>query len=296
MSTGGVATIPLGPMRAAIWMVGAIISFSVMAVAGREAGQAIETAQLLFWRSVIGAAIVLVAIALSRDGFAQIRTGRLGLHLVRNICHFFGQYCWYTAVLLIPLAQLFAFEFTAPLWVALMAPLLLGERLSRMTPWAIGLSFLGVLLVTGICSKGLGSFSIGQFWGLIAAFGFAGSMLSTKKLITTDTSLGILFYLTLMQAPMGLLVAGDLPVIPPNAWIAFWVLALSIGGLGAHFCMAQAFRHADASVVTPMDFARLPVIAVVGALFYAEPLLWNVLAGGALIFFGNYLNVRWRAR
>lgn len=296
MSVSTATATAQGPLRAALWMIGAIVSFSLMAVAGREAGQAIETAQLLFWRSLIGIIIVVIAIAVSREGFEQIRTPNPGLHLVRNIMHFFGQYCWYTAVLLIPLAQLFALEFTAPIWVALLAPLLLGERFSRMTPWAIGMSFAGVLMVVGIWTEGLGGFGIGQLWGLLAAFGFAGNMLTTKKLVIKDTTLCIMFYLTLMQAPMGLLVAGELPMIPPDLWIAFWVLVLGVAGLSAQFCLAQAFRHADATIVTPMDFARLPVIAVVGALFYAEPLLWYVLVGGAMIFFGNYLNVRWRAR
>ena len=295
VSTNTAKIVAGSPLCAAAWMIGAIFSFSVMAVAGREAGQVIETAQLLAWRSIIGFPIVVALIVVSRSGFGQILTRRPGLHLARNISHFLGQYCWFYAVLIIPLAQLFALEFTAPIWVALMAPFLLGERFTRMNALGIGISFTGVLMVVGVWADGFASgFSSGQIWGFLAAFGFAGNMLATKRLTTTDTTLCILFYLALMQAPMGLLVAGSLPMIPPDAWVAFWVLALSLGGLGAHYCLAQAFRHADATIVTPMDFTRLPVIAIVGATFYMEPLLWNVLVGGTLIFLGNYFNMRQR--
>jgi drug/metabolite transporter (DMT)-like permease len=98
-----------------------------------------------------------------------------------------------------------------------------------------------------------------------------------------------------MQAPMGMIVSGGLPMVPPDVDIALWTLALGLGGLSAHFCLAQAFRHADATVVAPMDFARLPLIAFVGMLAYGEELDPYVFAGGALIFLGNYLNIRVQA-
>lgn len=286
-----------GVLKAALWMSGSVASFSLMAVAGREARQDLETAELLVWRSLIGIVAIVILLAASRGGFAQIRTRRPLLHILRNSSHFFGQYCWYYAVAIIPLAQLFALEFTSPIWVVLAAPFLFGERLSWQKAFAVGSSFFGVLLVVAVWSDEFArEFSTGQVWGLLAAIGFAGNMLVTKKLTGTESNLCILFYMAAMQAPMGLIVAGDLPAIPSSALITFWVLCLGIGGLSAHYCLTQAFRHADASIVSPMDFARLPVIAFVGALAYAEPLAWNVLAGGTLIFFGNYLNIRSRDR
>jgi len=274
-------------------MGGALVSFSTMAVSGREAGRVLATAELLVWRSVIGFVVVAVLVALSARGFAQVRTKRPGLHVMRNAGHFFGQYGWYYAVTLIPLAQLFALEFTSPIWVALVAPLVLGERFSWTRLGYIGLSFVGVLMVVGVFGTGFAAgFGEGQVWGLLASFGFAITMVATKRLTSTETTLCILFWLTLIQAPMGLIVAGALPTVPPDATTALWVLALSFGGLAAHFCVTQAFRYGDATVVVPMDFFRLPLIALVGMAFYAEPLAWNVLAGGALIFAGNWLNTR----
>lgn len=277
-------------------MLGGIASFSLMAVSGREVGRAIPTADLLAWRGMIGIAIMVAILALT-GRFAEVRTQRAPLHILRNIGHFFGQYCWYYAVTLIPLAQLFALEFTSPIWVALVAPFFLGERFSAIKLLAIGVSFVGVLMVVEVWAEGFASeFGNGQIWGILAAMGFAFSMITTKKLTTTETTLCILFWLVVMQTPMALAMSGGFPVTPPDAIIWMWVLILSTAGLCAHFCLTQAFRYADATIVTPMDFARLPVIAVVGALAYAEPLLWNVLAGGALIFLGNYINLRFAAR
>ena len=280
--------------RAALWMAGALLSFSTMAVSGREAGRVLETAELLVWRSAIGFLVVLLVLALSSRGFAQVRTRRLGLHVVRNAGHFFGQYGWYYALTLIPMAQLFALEFTSPIWVALAAPFVLGERFSPVRLGAIALSFAGVLMVVGAFGAGFATgFGEGQVWALLASFGFALNMVATKKLTGTETTLCILFWLTLLQGPMGLAVAGSLPTVPPDGATALWVLALSLGGLSAHFCMTQAFRYGDTTVVAPMDFFRLPLIALVGMAFYAEPLAWNVLAGGTMIFFGNWLNTRY---
>ena len=281
---------------AALWMVGGIVSFSLMAVSGREAGKEIETAELLTWRGLIGIAVIVAVLALT-GRFSEVKSARMPLHLMRNIGHFFGQYCWYYAVTLIPLAQLFALEFTSPIWVALFAPFLLGERFTLVKALAITVSFIGVLMVVRIWAEGFVSeFSGGQVWGLMAALGFAVNMVCTKKLTSTETTLCILFWLVVMQTPMAFLIAGELPALPTTAWIWMWVVILSLAGLCAHFCLTQAFRYADATIVTPMDFARLPVIALVGALAYAEPLLWNVLAGGALIFLGNYINLRFAGR
>jgi drug/metabolite transporter (DMT)-like permease len=284
------------PARAALWMACALSCFSLMAVSGREAGRVMPTADLLVWRSVIGALVVCAILPFSVRGFGQIRTARVPQHLGRNLFHFFGQYCWYYAVTLIPLAQLFALEFTSPIWVALFAPLFLGERFTFWKAVAVVMGFAGVLLVVRPINLSTGiSLGHGQLWALMSAIGFAGNMIATKRLSASETSLCIVFYMTVMQAPMGMVLSGGLPMIPPDVQIGFWTLALGLAGLSAHFCLAQAFRHADATIVVPMDFVRLPLIAAVGMLAYGERLDLFVFAGGALIFLGNYLNIRAQA-
>jgi len=279
--------------RAALWMTGCLLSFSTMAIAGREIGSALTTAELLTWRSFIGFPVMALLIALSPAGFNQLRTTKLPLHVVRNLFHFTGQYCWFFALTLIPLAQLFALEFTSPIWVAVLAALFLGERFTIWKTVAIALGFAGVLLVA---QPGTSAFGVGQIWALASAIFFASQMICTKKLTETDSVPCILFYMTVFQSLIGMAATGGLPSLPDSPHTAFWITALGIGSLCAHFCLTQAFTYADATVVVPMDFFRLPLIALVGVTFYAEPLDPLILAGGALIFLGNFLNIRMSAR
>ncbi|SDX30446.1 Permease of the drug/metabolite transporter (DMT) superfamily [Albimonas donghaensis] len=281
------------PLAAAAWMCGALCCFSAMAVSGREAAAELDTFELMFYRSVIGAVVVIGALIFAGK-MREVRARRLGLHLGRNIAHFAGQNLWFLSVTLLPLAQVFAYEFTNPLWVAMLAPLLLGERFrwSRLGAAAIG--FTGILVVAQPWQAGgaVGGFGIGQLAALGAALGFAFTVMSTKVLGRTESTASILFFMTVMQAAMGLVCAGwDGDMAFPAATLP-WVVLVAFCGLGAHFCVTTALSKAPASIVSPMEFARLPMIAVVGMLMYGEPLEWSLVAGAALVLGGNFLNLR----
>ena len=109
------------PFKAAGYMAGAMVAFSLMAVAGRELLSELDTFEVMMYRSFIGILIV-VGFAYWYGTLSQINTKRINLHGLRNIAHFAGQNLWFFALAYIPLSQLFAFEFTSPLWVALLAP------------------------------------------------------------------------------------------------------------------------------------------------------------------------------
>ena len=276
------------PLLAAVWMIGAIVSFSSMAIAGRAVAGVLDTFELMMYRSFIGLAIVLI-VGFATGKIREVRRDRLGLHLIRNLAHFTGQNLWFYALGLISLAQLFALEFTSPIWVMVFAALFLGERLTGPRLAALALGFLGALVVA---RPGAGGDLLGLTIAALAAVGFAGSIVSTKLLTRTETILGILFWLTLMQAGMGLVTAGwDGDITWPPLAIWPWVVLVGCAGLLAHTCLTNALAIAPATVVTPMDFLRLPAIAVVGWAFYAEALDAWVFAGAALIFAGNYLNI-----
>jgi len=276
-------------LRAALWMTGAITSFSLMAVAGREVSVDLDTFELMMYRALIGA-VVITAVGAATGRMPQIRTRRLGLHAVRNLCHFTGQNLWFYGIAMIPLAQLFTFEFTTPLWVALLAPLVLGERLNRARLIAIGLGFAGILVVA---RPGLTPFGPGHLAAALSAVGFAGSVLATKRLSATDAVWTILFWMTWMQALFGLICAGiDGDIALPQPESVKWVVIVGLCGLSAHLSVTSALRWAPASVVSPMDFVRLPIIAIVGMFVYDEALEPAVFAGAALILAGNLLNIR----
>ncbi|MDK3020345.1 DMT family transporter [Pseudodonghicola flavimaris] len=274
--------------RAALWMTGAIGCFSAMAVAGREVSGTFDTFEILMYRSAIGLVLMLGFLKLT-GRIGQINRRDFGLQLIRNLVHFSGQNLWFYAIALIPLAQVFALEFTSPLWVVLLAPLVLGERLTPTRAAAAAIGFAGILIVTRPSAATLNA---GVFAAAGAAVFFALTGLFTKRLTRTHKVGNIMFWLSLMQLILGTVTAcWDGQITLPDLSTLPWLAVIAVTGLVAHSCIANALAIAPATVVMPIDFARLPTIAVVGMLLYREPLDIWVFVGAAVIFAGNYLNI-----
>lgn len=266
-------------------MMGALASFMAMAIGGRELSTEVSTFEILFFRSLVG--LVIVSLVLSRSGWGQITKRRLGLHFVRNIGHFGGQFGWFYGIALIPLAQVFAIEFTTPIWTAVLAVMLLGERMTRARVLAVGFGFVGMLI---ILRPGFAAINPGSLSVLAAAVCYALSYVLTRKLAQTESALAILFYMTVIQLPLGMIPMLAHWVTPsPALWP--WLLVVGVTGLSAHYCMTHALRLADATVVVPMDFLRLPLVALIGFAFYGEKLDWIVIAGAAVMLVGNFINI-----
>lgn len=277
------------PLAAALWMTGAIAAFTAMAIATRQIKGVHDTFEILAYRSMIGW-VIIVAVALALGRRDDIRTDRLPSHLVRNVFHFTGQSLWFWALTMIPLAQVFALEFTSPIWVILLSPLVLGEALTRRKLVAAALGFAGVLIVA---RPDFGHVEPGVLAAAGAAFFFASTSLMTKLLTKGEPILSILFWLTLMQAVFGTLAIMLFgPVTWPTLATLPWLVLIGISGITAHFSLTTALSLAPASTVVPVDFARLPIIAVVGALFYDEPIQASLFAGAALIFLGIWITLR----
>ena len=276
------------PYLAALWMTGAVASFSLMAVGGREVAGDLDTFELMLSRSVIGL-ILVTGFGVLFGRMSQVRTQRFGLHCVRNLFHFTAQNLWFYAVAYISFAQLFAIEFTTPIWIALLAPLLLGEIMTRWRVIAAVLGFAGILV---IAQPGVSALNQGHLTAALSTFGFAGSIMITKALSRTESTWTILFWLTAIQTVYGIIAVGwDGDVTLPDATNLHWVVIVGICGLTAHICLISALTLAPASVVAPMDFSRLPIIAVVGWLVYEEAIGAAVVLGAALILGANALNL-----
>ncbi len=265
---------------------GALASFMAMAIGGRELSAEVSTFEILFFRSLIG--LVIVSLVLTRSGWGQITKRRLGLHFVRNIGHFGGQFGWFYGIALIPLAQVFAIEFTTPIWTAILAVVLLGERMTRSRLVAVAFGFAGMLL---ILRPGFAAINPGSLAVLAAAVCYALAYVLTRKLAQTESALAILFYMTVIQLPLAMIPMLSHWVTPsPGLWP--WLLVIGVTGLSAHYCMTHALRLADATVVVTMDFLRLPLVALVGFAFYGEKLDWIVAAGATVMLVGNFINIR----
>lgn len=275
-------------LRAAIWMIGAILSFSAMAIAGREASLSLDTFEIMMYRSFVGVIVVAAAITVLRR-WHMVSTKRLAQHGLRNMAHFTGQNLWFYAVSVIPLAQVFALEFTSPIWVILLAPLLLGEKLTRMRGIAVTLGFIGILIVA---RPSPATFNIGLACAAGSAIFFALTNIATKRLTRNESIWSIMFWLTTMQLIMGIIFAGwDFDITLPDAQSLPFILIIGCAGLSAHFCITNALSLAPAALVVPIDFARLPFIALLGWLIYGESVEIWLFVGAALILAGNFINI-----
>ncbi|MCP5267292.1 MAG: DMT family transporter [Burkholderiaceae bacterium] len=266
-------------------MSGALVSFMAMAIAGRELSSELGTFQILAFRSAIG--LVIVLMIASHDRWRGIATQRPGLQVLRNLAHYGGQFGWFYGIALIPLAQVFAIEFTVPIWTLVLATVFLRERLSAARLSSVLLGFAGMLL---ILRPGVQSLHPAALAVLGGALGYAASYVMTKRLVQTDSPLAILFWMTLIQLPLGILPSLSHWIWPsPSLWP--WLVIVGVTALSAHFCLSRALALADAMVIVPLDFLRLPLVAVVGAVFYGEALDAWVLIGALVMLAGNLVNI-----
>ncbi|MDP3375166.1 MAG: DMT family transporter [Hydrogenophaga sp.] len=270
-------------------MAGWLTLMVVIAVAGREAAQELSVFQIMLLRSTLGM-LMLWPLVRAAGGFSAVRTQRLPQHMLRNVVHYAAQYGWFVALTLIPLAQVVSIEFTMPIWSAALAVVFLGERMSGRKWFAVLLGLVGVAVIV---RPGAGEIDMGQLIALASAFGFAISVVLVKSLTRTDAAVAISFWMLVVQSAIGL-VPGLMVWQWPSAQAWGWVVVVAFCGTYSHYCFARAMQHADATVVVPMDFLRVPLTALVGWLAYSEGLDLFTLLGVGLILSGNVLNlVRW---
>ncbi len=267
-------------------MTGTLLSFMAMAVAARELSDTLTPFQIIFFRSTVS--LVIISILIFRTGPRAFTTRHLRLHLARNTAHFIAQYGWFYGIAFLPLAQVFAIEFTLPVWSAIFAVLILHERLTLPRTTAVILGLTGMLI---ILRPGLGEVNTAALVVLFSAVCLGLAHTLTKTIVVHDAPATILFYMSLIQLPLGLCFSvhnwhtPDLMRMP-------WILVVGISSLTAHFCMAKALELSRATVVIPIDFLRLPLIALVGALVYQEPLDGYLFIGAAVMLSGNLINIR----
>ncbi|AID30354.1 drug/metabolite transporter (DMT)-like permease [Mesorhizobium sp. USDA 4775] len=273
--------------KAAFWMALSISSFLAMSVAGRATTAELNVFQVLELRSVIGF-FILLPLVLASGGFSAMRTQRPLAHIARNVVHYTGQAAWLYALTLIPLAVLISIEFTTPIWTAILAVTFLGERLSRPKLAAVVLGLIGVVVIV---RPGVNAVDPGHLVVLGAAVCFGISLVLVKSLTRTDSVVRIIFWMLIIQSALGLIPAVYVWRTPSlELWP--WILLIAFTGMSSHFCMARALTYADATVISPMDFLRVPLSALVGWLLYKEQIDAFTAGGALLILMGNLLNLQ----
>jgi drug/metabolite transporter (DMT)-like permease len=271
---------------AALWMSGWLALMLVMVVAGREVTRELSAFQLMELRSSLGFVLLLPIIMLN-GGLSIVKTKRLPWHAARNLVHYGSQLGWFYALTLIPIGQVVTIEFTMVIWAAILAAIFLGEQMTASKVSAIVLGLIGVVTII----RPSGEVNPGQLIALVAAVGFGISIALVKSLTRTENTLAIIFWMLVVQS-----LAGFIPTlfvwVQPSAYTWGWAIVIAICGTFSHFCMARAMLYADATVVVPMDFLRVPLTATAGWLIYGERLDAFTVLGAALILAGNFVNLR----
>ncbi|SRR5690554_6180777 len=270
-----------------LWMLACLVSFIAMALASRELAQHMSIMQVLLLRSAVG---IVIMLAVAHRVLPEMCKGiDLHLHVLRNLVHFSAQYCWTLAVVLLPLAYVFALEFTMPIWVALIAALWLGERITRVRFMAMLVSFAGVLIIL----RPDAGLNAAAFLVLAAAAGYGASAVFVKRLTATCSPAVIVMWMVLMQCPMAALMMWFTTDWVVPSWLdAPWIVVLGVATLCAHYTMARALQIMDASLAIPIDFLRVPLVAVIGWLYYGETIGAAVFVGAALIAGANFFAMR----
>lgn len=274
------------PLRGAIWMVMGGLSLVIMAADIRYLVPKFSILELIFLRSVISLCLILPWAL--KGGAGVLRTRRLGLHVFRNAIHYLGNLGWFLGVILVPLADVAALQFTIPLFVVVMAALILRENIGPHRWWATAIGFTGMLVIVrpGYIPIGTGALAL-----LMSSMFYASSQTATKILSRTDSPNLVLFYMTVIFVPISF-VPALFGWVTPGLDDVVPLLVLGITGFTAHFCMIRAFAAADASFVVPFDFLRLPMSAVIGFLLFQErPDMWTWI-GASIIFASAYYNTR----
>ena len=271
-------------------MVGALLSFSVMAVSIRELFRGgLSIFEILAIRSGVALLVLFVLMAVRPELRKLARPRRMGLNIFRNTVHYASQFLWALSLTMLPLAMVFALEFTMPAWTALLAVFFLHERLTFSRLGVVVLGLVGVLV---ILRPGIADFNPAAILVLLAAFGYAITMITTKQLTMFESTFAIIFWMAVIQLPLSL-IGSDLGVFL-HFETRHILPAIGVGtaGLTSHYCLANAFRSGDATLVVPLDFMRIPLIAVVGWAFYGERLDIFVLIGALIIVSGVLWNLR----
>jgi len=265
------------PVKAAGLLIFACVFFASMNAIIRHVSTEVDPLEIVFFRNFFGFAAMVPW--LSRHGLGVMRTKRLGTIFLRSFWGFFAMATWFSALAIVPLSNAVALSFTAPLFAAIAAVVILGEviRARRVTALAIGFAGTVVILRPGFDTIGWGETLV-----LASTVTMALSIVTMKALTRTEGSASLVAWQTLLIAPISLVPALFVWSWPsPEMWV--WLIVLGIFASIAHVAFTRAFSMADTTYLMPFDYSRLPMVALLGWIFFNETTdLWTWV-GAAII-------------
>jgi len=264
--------------RATGLMIVALFMFTVMGICIRLSAAHLPVIEVVFFRNFLAVLLLLPLVA--RAGFSNLKMQRPRLFFLRAAINAVGMFCGFTALTLIPLAQMTALSFTTPLFVTIGAVFFLGEVIRARRIAAIAIGFVGTLI---ILQPGFVDISPGALLALVSALTIAMASLIVKTLTRTETHHAIVTWMVVMQTPLALIPALWVWQWPDMlTWGYLWAMALS--GTIAHLSFTRAYSLVDITALQPLEFIKLPFAVILAWVIFAEwPGLWTWV-GGAIIF------------
>ncbi len=243
--------------------------------------------QIVFWRMLISMAILMPYFAWK--GLHLLKTQRPSMHMMRAIINFAGMIMWFYAIGVVPLGKAVAIHFTLPLFVILLAIVFLGERVGIRRTVATVIGFSGTLVVLQP-----GNLEVG--WAELMILGsaalYAGTVIFLKFMVKTETPLALTFYTNFFILFLSLPLSIWLWVSPTIDDI-LPILFIGVTGTLAPFMYTSALKMADASIIGPTDFLRLPITSGFAfALFGEVPTIWVWIGGGVIFLSTWYITLR----
>jgi len=264
-----------------------------MTVCVKLLGREIPTGQTIFVRGVISV-LVLALMAWGTDGLHLLKTRNWRSHALRSLSGTLSMFCLFAALTMLPLADVTAITFTAPLFLTVLAMLFLGERIHHFRWTALAIGFLGVLIMIGPHL----SFAEGVSPGVLAALGnaifSAIAMVFLRRMSGGEHAITITFYFSL-----SFMVCAALTAIQgwPTPTATQWVLICLAGlfGVSGQLLLTYSYRYAEASAIAPLDYGNLIMAVILGFVFFGEipsPSVWIgaplVVAAGLIILWREY--------
>jgi len=270
-------------MNSKIWMVLSVFAFCFVAIGVKQVNTNISPFQIIFFRALIGLIPLLILIPRTTiiGSFSNIKQ-----HLLRNVFHLIAQYGWVVGIVYLSLAEVTAIEFTTPIWILILAPFFLKEKITGKKISSILLGFIGILI---ILKPGIDIINYNSIIVLLSAICFAIAHTATKKIVQTNLASDVVFIMCLTQLPISFACAYT-NWNWPNYSDYFWLILIGLSGIWAHFSLAKALKKEDISSLISIDYLRLPILILAGILFYNQTFDITIIIGGTLIILGNYIN------
>ncbi len=286
---GSAAAIP-APVRGALWMLVSAFSFAIVSASARYLSGTVHPFEITFFRTFF--LLLFMLPWLLRVGPSALRTTRWRLQTFRCVTSVATMMCWFTALSVLPIADVTALTFTSPLFSVIGAALILRETVGMRRWMAVLVGFAGTLI---ILRPGIAALAPGVALALLSAVLMSAVALSVKSMSRTDSPVTIVLTMALLTTPLSLIPALFVWTWPPlESWP--WLVLTGLAAMGVQMGFAKSVSACDITAVLPFDFSRLIFAALVGFLAFGEILdVWTGL-GAAVIFTASLYTARREAR